>query len=177
MPPAVYGISRHTSPKLYFTALLVCAALLTAGVAVAFTPQRRASRAGSLVVDRGVPGPREEPVGERAAGQKAQSEGRATASALGEEVGRRYAEMAGLWSDDANCGAATGHPLRVSADGLDLGDSHFHVESVELNGRSVLLHGHYITRDGIKQGDLDIVQIKSTPLQLRILQKTYLKCS
>ena len=143
---------------------------------MAFTPQRRANRAGSLVVDRGVPNPRVKPVVERAAGQKAQSERAATASALGEEVDRRYAEMAGLWSDDANCGVATGHPLRMSADRVDLGNSHFHVELVELNGRSVLLHGHYITRDGIKQGDLDIVEIKCTPLQLRILQKMYFRC-
>ena len=160
-------IPRHTAPKLYWMAALLCAVLLALSVKIALTPDRRDEPAGKLAFDRTAATAAAGQEGKRVAEEKVQRE----------EVDRRYAEITGIWSDNANCAVDSGSSLRISAEGLDFGRSHFHVESVELKGNNLLLQGHYVTRHGIKEDSLTITAIKRTPPQLQIFEKMYFICS
>jgi hypothetical protein len=176
VPLAPSHIRHRTAPKLYWLTVLLCVVLLALSVKVALTPDRRDERAGSLALHRTAATAAAEQQGKRVAEEKAQREREVAASMQRGDVDRRYAEMAGIWSDDASCAADSGSPLRISAEGLDFGRSHFHVDSAELKCNSLLLQGHYITQQGIKEDSLSITVVKYTPMQLKIFDKFYFIC-
>lgn len=177
VPLAPSHIQRDTAPKLYWMAVLLCAVLLALGVKVALTPDRRDERAGRLALHCAAANAVAEQEGKPIVEETAQREREAAASTQRGNVDSRYAEIAGIWSDDASCVANSGSQLRISADGLDFGHSHFHVESVELKGNSLLLRGHYVTHKGIKEDSLTITVVERTPLQLKIFERLYFSCS
>jgi hypothetical protein len=176
VPLALSHIPRFTVPKLYWIAALLCAVLLTLGLKVALTPGRRDEKADSLALHRTATTAAAEQQRQRVAEEKAQREREVVDSMQRGDVDRRYAEMAGIWSDDASCAADSDSQLRISAEGLDFGRSHFHVDSVELKGNSLLLQGHYITQQGIKEDILTITVVNYTPMQLKIFDKFYFIC-
>ncbi len=149
--------------------MLLCGLLLALSVKVALTPIRRDERTGRLALHRTAIAAAGEQEGKRSADEKAQRQR--------EEVDRRYAEIAGIWSDDAKCASDPGSQLRISADGLDFGHSHFHVEAVELKGDTLLLQGHYITHRGIKDDILTVIVIDHSPMRIKIFDKLYFICS
>lgn len=177
VPLAPSHFARHTTPRLYWIVVLLCGLLLALSVKVALTPIRRDERTGRLALHRtaiAAAGVQEE---KRSADEKAQRQREAIDSTQREEVDRRYAEIAGIWSDDAKCASDPGSQLRISADGLDFGHSHFHVEAVELKGDTLLLQGHYITHRGIKDDVLTVIVIDHSPIRIKIFDKLYFICS
>lgn len=169
VPLAPSHFARHTTPRLYWIVVLLCGLLLALSVKVALTPIRRDERTGRLALHRTAIAAAGEQEGKRRADEKAQRQR--------EEVDRRYAEIAGIWSDDAKCASEPGSQLRISADGLDFGHSHFHVEAVELKGDTLLLQGHYITHRGIKDDVLTVIVIDHSPMRIKIFDKLYFICS
>jgi len=169
VPLAPSYFARHTTPRLYWIVVLLCGLLLALSVKVALTPIRRDERTGRLALHRTAIAAAGEQEGKRRADEKAQRQR--------EEVDRRYAEIAGIWSDDAKCASNPGSQLRISADGLDFGHSHFHVEAVELKGDTLLLQGHYITHRGIKDDVLTVIVIDHSPMRIKIFDKLYFICS
>ena len=109
--------------------------------------------------------------------QSARSEGAAADSGKEEGVESVYAEINGIWSDNPSCAPRSGYPIHISVEGIDFGHSHFHVDSGELRGSELRLHGHYITQGGAHAGNLSVALIGRSPVQrLQILSKTYVRC-
>ena len=177
VPLAPSHILRHTAPKFYWMAVLLCAVLLALSVKMTLTPNRRDERAGRIALERAAVTAAAEQEGKRDAEEEAQREREAAASTQRDDVDRRYAEMAGIWSDDASCAANSGSQLRISAEGLDFGRSHFHVETVKRKVNKLILQGRYVTHRGIKKDSLTITVIERTPPQLKIFEKMYFSCS
>ncbi len=176
VPLARSHIQRDTVPKLYWMAVLLCAFLLVLGVKVALTPNRRDEIAGRPAPNRAAASADVRQNGKYVAAEKVQNEHEAAASTQRGDVDSRYAEMAGLWSDDANCAPGSGSALRISADGLDFGHSHFHVESVELEGDDLVLQGHYVSHRGIKNDSLTITVIQRDPPKFKMFGTIYFRC-
>lgn len=174
-PLASSRVRRQTAPKLYWTTVLICAVLLVLGMVLTLAPILQKHR---------VPGPTPDRAAEISVARQGvtgstgkQRGGAAVAPAQGDDVDQRYAEISGIWNDVPGCAPGSGSSLRISADGLDFGHSHFHVEEVKIRGNDLLLHGHYVTHRGIENSSLTVTVIEGTPPKLKISEKLYFSCS